>query len=483
MKRFIILLLLPLSVFSQTTIKEIQEKVRKVENSLSPNIIYGDTIAILRNIEERMKETGTKGLSIAVIKNYRVEWAKGYGWADEAAQKKVNTSTRFQAASISKSLNSLGILKLVEQGKLDPEADINNYLKNWKFPYDSLSKNKKINLYHLLSHTAGLDIHGFPGYERGDSLPTIQQILNGEKPANTKAVRSLFEPGKKFEYSGGGTTITQLLLTSITGKNYADYMQTEVLKPLGMDNSSYQQPPLDIANLATGYYQNGKAVKGKYHVYPEQAAAGLWTTPSDLAKYIIECQLAYEGRSHKVLSQAMMKKRFTPRMDSTFALGVFIENKGGTKFFNHNGGNEAFLCTSFGSFEGGKGVVIMINGENFEIITEVLNSVAQVYGWKDFYKPQFKKLFTVPVDTLQKYVGSYQLMKDTFSIKLCGNNLCLQQNGEPIDGYKMMFADYDTFSIKEEPNAEFKILRSKEGIIDALQLKQGGNTLRLPKLK
>lgn len=483
MKKFIILLLLPLSLFSQTPAKEIQQRINKVENSLASNIVYGDTVPKLRNIEERMKETGTKGLSIAIIQNYQVEWAKAYGWADEAAQRKVNTSTRFQAASISKSLNSLGILKLVEQGKLDPEADINNYLRNWKFPYDSLSKNKKINVYHLLSHTAGLDIHGFPGYERDDSLPTIQQILNGEKPANTKAVRSLFEPGKKFKYSGGGTTITQLLLTSITGKNYADYMQAEVLKPLGMANSSYQQPPFDTTNLATGYYQNGNAVKGKYHVYPEQAAAGLWTTPTDLAKYIIECQLAYEGRSHKVLSQAMMKNRFTSRIDSTFGLGVFIENKGGTKFFNHNGGNEAFLCTSFGSFEGGKGIVIMINGENFEIITEVLNSVSQVYGWKGFYKPQFKKLVAVPADTLQKYIGNYQLMKDTLTIKLCGNELCLQQNGEPSNGYKMMFADYETFSIKEVPDAGFKVLRNKEGIVDALQLKQGGGILRLPKLK
>ncbi len=481
MKKIVLLLLLPLSVFSQSPGKEIEETIKKVETSLAPRIIYGDTIPRW-SIEDRMNHSRAKGLSIAVIRDYKIEWAKGYGWADEAAQRKVNTSTRFQAASISKSLNSLGILKLAEQGKLDPEADINDYFTTWKFPYDSLSKNKKITTHNLLSHTAGLGIHGFPGYKRSDALPTVQQILDGEKPTNTKAVRSLFEPGKQFKYSGGGTTVTQLLLTTITGKKYADYMQEEVLKPLGMTNSSYQQPPSDTTNLATGYYQSGNPVKGKYHVYPEQAAAGLWTTPTDLAKYIIECQLALEGRSHKVLSPAMMKKRLTPYIDTAAALGVFIENRGGTKFFTHNGGNEAFLCTSFGSMNGGNGVVIMINGEDFGVISELLNSVAQVYDWKGFYKPEFRKLVTVPADTLQLYAGNYLMMKDTLTIKFCGTELCLQQNGEPETGYKMMFSDYNSFNISEEPSVNFKMIRNAAGKIEAMELKQNGGTLRLPKL-
>ena len=399
MKQLLILFLLPITVCSQTIDPAVQKKITAVENSLAPSVVFGDTIPKL-NLEKRMKEMAIPGLSIAVIRDYKIEWAKGYGWADVEEKRKVTTDTRFQAASISKSLNSMGILKLVEMGKLDPEADINNYLTTWKFPYDSLSNNKKISVYNLLSHTAGLDIHGFPGYEKTDTLPTVQQILDGKRPANTKAVRSLFEPGKKFKYSGGGTTISQLILTNITNSNYADWMQKNVLEPLGMTNSSYQQPPTATANLATGYYGNGKPVTGKYHVYPEQAAAGLWTTPTDLAKYIIECQLALEGRSKKVLSQAMMKKRLTPYIDSNAALGVFIENKEGQLYFTHNGGNEAFLCTSYGSMQGGNGVVIMINGENFAVINELLNSVAIVYDWKGFYKPTFRKIVTVPKDTI-----------------------------------------------------------------------------------
>lgn len=480
-------LLFPILLFAiqfssaQTPDKELQAIISRVENSLAPAIVYGDTVPLL-SLTKRMQETGIKGLSIAVIKDHKIHWAKGYGMADVAENRPVTTSTRFQAASISKSLNSMGQLKLVQQGKIDPEADINNYLKSWKFPYDSMTGSRKISLYQLLSHTAGLDIHGFPGYKRTADLPTVPQILNGEKPANTKKVHSLFAAGNKFKYSGGGTTITQQLLMDVTGEPYATYMEREVLKPLGMLHSSYEQPISDTANLATGYYGSGQPVLGKYHVYPEQAAAGLWTTPSDLARYIIECQLALSGKSAKVLSQPMMQKRLTPYIDSNAALGVFIEQKGVRKFFNHNGSNEAFLCASYGSIEGGDGVVVMINGDNFAIIGEVLNSVATVYNWEGFYKPVFRKKITPPADTLKAMLGSFKVMGDTLTLKLCAEGICIQQNQEPVS-FTCIFQDNSNFTIREVPNAYFKALYNNAGKVEALELKQGGNTLKLPRIE
>jgi len=482
MKKFCILLFLPLTLFAQPAKKQIAENIRKVENSLAPGVIFGDSLPNW-NIEKRMEETNIKGLSIAVIRNYQIEWTKGYGWADVEEKRKVNTETRFQAASISKTLNSMGVLKLAEKGKLDPEADINNYLRTWKFPYDSIAKNKKINTLHLLSHTAGLSIHGFPGYERSDTIPLLSQILDGQKPANTKAVRSEFEPGIRLQYSGGGTTITQLMVSDITGRKYAEFMQEEVLKPLGMKNSSFEQPIRDTSNLATGYYGNGKPVNGKYHVYPEQAAAGLWTTPTDLAKYIIECQLAYQGKSKKVLSKQMMQKRLTHYVDSSSGLGVSLVYRKGNMYFNHNGGNEAFLCTSYGSMQGGNGVVIMINGEDFSVVREVLNSVARVYNWEGFYNPTFKKVINVPVDTLHQYTGNYLLMKDTLTLKMSGKDLFIQQNGEPKNGYKLYFADNSSFTMSEQPNANFRVLRNDTGKVNALELKQNGVVLKLPRIE
>lgn len=482
MKKILLLFLLPLQLFAQPGLESISYKIKQVENSLTPSIIFGDSLAH-DNLEQRMKETHIKGLSIAVIKDYKIEWAKGYGWADSAENRKVNTETRFQAASISKSLNSLGILKLVQMGKLDTSADINNYLRSWKFRYDSISKNKKITVLHLLSHTASLDIHGFPGYDRKDSFPTLQQVLNGERPANTTKVRSIGQPGKSFRYSGGGTTITQQILIDITGKDYAQWMQKNVLNPLGMKNSSYRQPPSDTANLATGYHSNDKPVNGKYHVYPEQAAAGLWTTPSDLARYIIDCQLTLKGNKGKVLSAEMMKIRMTPYIDKNAALGVFIEKKGDQLWFNHNGGNEAFLCTSWGSMEGGQGVVIMINGEDFSVIGELMNSVATVYNWKDFYKPEFRKTISLPKDTLQSYLGNFKMGKDTISLVMCGDHLCLQQNRQPAEGYRVYFSDKTHFSLKEESATVFTLLFNDNRKLEALELKDPRTRMRLPLLK
>jgi CubicO group peptidase (beta-lactamase class C family) len=163
-------------------------------------------------------------------------------------------------------------------------------------------------------------------------------------------------------------------------------MQDHVLRPMGMNNSSYRQPPpaQNQKILATAYYDDGKEVKGKYHVYPEQAAAGLWTNPTDLAKYVIEMQLSLQGQSNKVLTTEYTKLMLTPYIDKSAALGVFIDVHGGEKYFSHNGKDEGFVARYCGSFDGGNGVVVMTNTDDFPIVNEIVNSIARVYQWKDF---------------------------------------------------------------------------------------------------
>jgi CubicO group peptidase (beta-lactamase class C family) len=366
---------------------EIELKIKEVENNLVLQVrIDGEPNQTLK---ERMNFYHVNAVSIAVIKDYKIEWARGYGWADSVDQRRVTTGTLFQAGSISKSLNAVAVLKMGQDKKLNLYADVNDYLTTWKFPYDSLSKSKKITLANLLSHTAGLSVHGFPGYEKGNSIPTLVQVLNGERPANTAAVRSAFEPGLKYEYSGGGTTISQLILQDITGKPYDEFMWENVLKPMGMKNSFFTQPPSEDKRklLASAYYKDGKEVNGKYHIYPEQAAAGLWTNPTDLAYYIIETQLALQGKSNKVLSQEMTKLRLTPYIDNRVALGAFIKKKGEQTYFQHTGVDEGFVAEYYGSMEGGNGVVVMANTDNTAILDEIINSVATVYGWKGFVNP------------------------------------------------------------------------------------------------
>ncbi len=477
MKKILLLIIAGLHVqclFAQAPYsKETEEQIKQVENHLAGEVkIEGKEDY---NIIERMTFYKVKGLSIAVIQNYKIVWAKGYGWADEQEKRPVTTTTLFEPGSISKSFNALGILKLVQDKKLDLNTDINTYLKSWKFPYDSVSGNKKITLANLLSHSAGLTVHGFPGYDRKDSIPTLSQVLDGKKPANTPAVRSQFEPGLKYQYSGGGTTISQLLLTDFTQMPYDKFISENVLKPMDMDNSFYTQPPPadKLNSVATGYRADGSMVENKFHVYPEQGAAGLWTTPTDLCKYIIETQLAYEGKSAKVLNREMTKLRLTPYLDESAALGVFIEDRSGVKYFQHGAGNEGFRGFYYGSLEGGNGVAVVVNSDNGDIMFELMNSVASVYNWKGFYHPLVKKEITIADSIQQKYTGIY-LYENTLAIVLKREDgYYLFSNGKYM---KMHFSGETDFFNTESP-AEKKFTKDAAGHVNGYTRTKDGEQL------
>ena len=405
------LLLINSVVFSQTYSPETLEKIKKVENNITGNVIVNE--APPSTLTERMAKYNVKGLSMAVIYDYKIVWAKGYGWADEAGKKPVTTETLFEPGSISKSLNAVGILKLAQDKKVDLYTDVNTYLTTWKFPYDSVSKGIKITLAQILSHQAGLSTHGFLGHNINGPIPTVVQVLNGKPPATSPPVRSEFEPGLKYQYSGGGTTISQLVLTDVTKQKYEAWMYTNVLKPLGMIHSSFAQPPVKEKRplCATGYYTDGSPVLNKFHVYPEQAAAGLWMTPSDLCNYIIDMQLANKGEPSKVLNPEMVKLHLTPYNDGPTAMGTFIDDLDGAKYFQHSAGNDGFCGFYFASLEDGYGLVVFMNSADGRLLQEVINSVAKEYNWKNFYREPRRinsvKIITVPDSILKTYEGIY----------------------------------------------------------------------------
>src|SRR6202000_3322196 len=356
----------------------VASKIKHIESKILP-IVSADADKPM-SLAERMAFYKVKGMSIAVVHNYKVEWAKGYGFANDNLKIPVDVHTLFQAGSISKTINSVGVLKMVQDKKIDLYGDINNYLTSWKFPYDAVSKGKKITTANLLSHTAGLSVHWYGGYEAGAPLPTIPQVLDGVKPANSDPVRPMFEPGLQYLYSGGGTTISQLIIMNVTHQPYAKYMYDNVLKPMGMTESTFEQPPVNVKPQTLAVAHNeGIAVKGLHHVYPEQGAAGLWTNATDLCKYIIETQRAFQGKSAKVLNEATTQLRLTPYLDKSGALGCFILDLDGTKYFFHNGSDEGFGAIYYGSMEGGNGVVVMENSEHNELLYEVVNTIANAY--------------------------------------------------------------------------------------------------------
>ena len=454
---------------------KVLSQIKQVESHLSGEIKITDEKDY--TILDRMAHYKVKGLSIAVVENYKIAWAKGYGWADEKERRSVTANTMFEPGSISKSLNAVGLLKLVQENKLDLNADINAYLKSWTFPYDSISKGKKITIANLLSHTGGLTVHGFPGYNRNEKIPSVPEILDGKKPTNTPAVRSAFEPGLRFQYSGGGTTISQLILTDYTQMLYDKFMDEQVFKPLDMTNSSYTQPPAanKLKQVATGYRADGSMVETKFHVYPEQGAAGLWTTPTDICKYIIETQLAYEGKSAKLLNQDMTKLRLSPYLDASSALGVFIEERGGIKYFQHGAANEGFRGIYFGSLEGGYGLAIFVNSDNGNIMGELINSVATVYNWKDFYKPSLQKRVPVTDAVLQQYPGIY-IQDNNFAIVLKKKDgLYLASNGNSM---KMHFSsDIDFFNTESSVLKQFT--KDAEGNLTGYRRTRKGEPLPL----
>ncbi|PSL44243.1 CubicO group peptidase (beta-lactamase class C family) [Chitinophaga niastensis] len=456
--------------------KELEDKIKQVENNLVPWVKDQDSLKF--SIKDRMAKYNINGLSIVVIKNYKIEWAKGYGWANVEKKQPVTTKTLFQAGSISKSLNGVGILKLVQDKKLDLNVDINNYLITWKFPYDSLSKNKKITIANLLSHTAGLSVHGYGGYMKDENIPSIYDILDGRKPANSEAVHSIYEPGKISEYSGGGITISQLILTDITRKKYEDYMWSQVLKPMGMTQSFFNQPPPESKKnlLASGYLSDGKEmVEGNYNIYPEKAAAGLWTNPTDLGKYVIETQLSLKGKSNKVLSQEITKLRLTPYIDHESGLGVFIKQKGDEKYFTHSGGTKGFICEYIGSFENGNGVVVMTNSGNPGISTEIINSVSIVYEWTGFYNPTIKKTISLSDAVMQKYIGEYMWHGKSVSILKEQNELWLNA---PVKSKLYFTSDYDFYINEKE--MDYKFIEDSNGFVNGFN---DTNNIKVEKIK
>ena len=358
-------------------------RIKRVENGLAPTAAA--PAAPGANIRDRMDALKVPGASIAVINDFQVEWARGYGVADAETKAPVSVSTLFQAASISKPVTAAAVLRLVRDGELDLSVDVNTLLKSWKLPENEFTARVKVTLKHLLSHTGGVTVHGFPGYAFPGPVPTLDMVLDGIKPANTPAIRVDQEPGRAFSYSGGGYEIVQRILLDVEGRPFPELMRDLVLSPIGMFDSTFEQPlPADkIRNAAAGHGAEGAPIPGKRHTYPEMAAAGLWTTPTDLAAFAIEIQKSVLGRSSKVLSRAMAEAMLTPVLQG-YGLGLGIDPIGG--YFQHDGSNVGFTCFLYAGQRSGKGVVVMTNSDmGGPLFREILRSVAREYAWENFF--------------------------------------------------------------------------------------------------
>jgi len=343
-----------------------------------------------RKLTDIMKELGVPGMSIAVISDFRIHWAKGYGLADVRSGAPVTASTMFQAASISKPVSAMAVLKAVQSGKFSLDEDVNQVLTSWKLPKSPFTESQPVTPRTLLSHTSGLgDGFGFPGYRPSESLPTLVQILDGQKPSNVGPVRMVRPPMVEMQYSGGGTTVMQLALQDSTHVPFERLMREYVLDPLDMSSSRYEQPLSEQHDrqAARAHDETGQAMDVKWHVYPELAAAGLWTTAADLARFVIEVQQSVHGKSNKVLSRSTVQEMLNPVGVGEFAVGFEIERRGQGWYFKHTGSNWGFRSAIMGHKLKGYGLVVMTNGSRgYSLIPEVLKRVERAYGWDSLEK-------------------------------------------------------------------------------------------------
>ena len=353
----------------------------------------------------RMQAEGIPGLSIAVIHQGRLHWAQGFGEARAGVP--MTADTRLQAGSISKALAALGTLRLAQAKGVGLDQDLSPLLQRWQPPAEDGPP--RYTLRRLLSHTAGLGVHGFPGYAVDAPLPTVVQILDGQAPANTPAVRPVQPAGQGFRYSGGGSTVVQLWVEDQSGQAYADAMQAWVLGPLGMTASSYAQPPrAPLQQHAYSHQGLAKPEPGGWRVYPEQQAAGLWTTPTDLSRMLLAMQAARRGEAGPI--DPALARTATTTVAWPVGLGFFLDGSPEQpKRFGHNGSNQGFESMAVADLDGGEGLVLMANTNGtWGLMEAVRRTLARVYGWPDEQAPLAVAQQALP-PAARTWLGEYAL--------------------------------------------------------------------------
>jgi len=368
------------------------------------------------SISDRMRHYHVPGVSIAIVQDLDIAHAAGYGVTEFGGSVNVDTATLFLAGSMSKPVFASGALALVEQGRLTLDDDINRFLKSWQVPESRFTTTEKVTLRRLLTHSAGLTVWGFPGYRIDAPLPTIPQILDGVSPANTEAVRNDTIPGARWLYSGGGITIAQLAASDVTGEDFPALMKRLVLSRADMPHSTFENPPpaTHAARAASGHERPDTPVPGRFHVYPEMAAAGLWTTASDLARWSITISRTFRGEPSGVISPALARQMLTtqvtaqPPYNGVWGLAVGLSGKDESLAFSHGGRDEGFVGQLMMYPATGLGIVILMNGVNGGLMAEILRAFQEAYGLDQDPRPE-KTLGSATATAMADAVGRYRL--------------------------------------------------------------------------
>jgi len=471
---------------SQNT-PDLAHRIQRIENGLLLPVIVRGQPAVPMPIAERMRFFHTPGVSIAVINNNRIEWARGYGVRESGNSEPVTTETLFQAGSISKAVTALAALRLVQQGKLNLDEDVNRKFVSWKIPENEFTREQKVTVRRILSHTAGLTNNSVGEYAFGTQLPTLLQSLDGAKPANSPPIRVDYVPGSRFRYSGGGYTVLQQLLTDVERKAFPVLMRELVMAPLGMKRSTFQQPlPDDLrASAAVGHGLNGEKIAGNWRVYPETAAAGMWSTPIELAHLLIEVQQAKAGRSDKILTPATVKQMLTPQTGG-WGLGFVVAGEGRSARFSHGGDTQGFNSVMVAYSDAGQGAVIMTNSvRGNALLNEILRSIAREYGWSD-YQPVERIVSKINRNVYDAYIGQYQLEISpdyAVAISVAAGKLMMEII-QPVGRIKAeLLPESETRFFRTDVDVQVTFVKGERGQVNGLIVHQQGAEYRAKRIE
>jgi CubicO group peptidase (beta-lactamase class C family) len=438
-------------------------------------------------LPELLRRFGVPGVSVAVIRDSRIHWAKGYGIADVETGALVDTGTLFQAASISKPVAAMAVLKAVQDGRFGLDDDINTILRSWRLNGGEFTRDRPVTPRTLTSHISGLgDAFGFPGYAPGAPLPTLVQLLEGRDPSITGPLFMERAPWTAFEYSGGGVTLMQLALSDALQRPFADLLRTTVLEPLGMSRSGFDQPlsPTRDRNAARAHDASGKGRGPKWHVYPELAAAGLWTTASDLARFAIEVERTARGESGRVLSRAMATEMLTPVGVGSYAVGFSLAKQGEGWYFSHGGSNWGFQSNLVMHKVKGYGVAIMTNADGGgPLMAELLRRVRRAYAWdseaapapRGYDPPVTTPPATVSVAILARYPGRYRGSAIDATVRLEGGVLELSVDA----GAWSPLVPLSETEFLRRGSTRVRFVRDSAGTVTALAVRSAGREVLL----
>lgn len=399
----IINILLLLLFFGCQNITE--NKLKKIEENLQPPVQLIDS-TVTFNLTDQLAKYKIRGVSISIINNYEVVYSKSVGIIDIKNKREVNNNTYFQFGSISKPVTALAILKLVDMGVLDLNEDVNTYLEDWNLKTDF-----KITIRQLLSHTGGINVSGFSGYEQSEKRPdTIVDVLEGN--FKNPRISSNTIPGVTWNYSGGGYAILEKVIEDVTEKRFDQFIQDEIFSPLHMNSSSFLYPK-DSVNVASGHYNDGSLVSGKWNLYPISSAAGLWSTTRDISQLCMSFQSSLIGKKG-IISKGLAQEVLRPIIDN-WGLGFEIVSSNSVKWIQHGGNTKGYTSRMICSEEG-KGIIISLNSDVEErLLPQIIRGVSKVLAWEAF-DPIVIEPYLVNEKILNAYAGDYRYEKEITGI-------------------------------------------------------------------